>query len=154
MGGIVSAVTGRSRMDVLVESQHRRQRILDYLHANGAASVLQITTGISDVHKLVTGTLALMRARHEVAATGKRMDVRYIALATTTVSAQEMHDAIRDHAAKRSKTAATEVAEASKRAKHEPWRTVHKGGENPAIKNQGGQGSLRRTVYVNCQQNY
>lgn len=152
MGGIVSAVTGRSRMDVLVESQHRRQRILDYLHANGAASVLQITTGISDVHKLVTGTLALMRARHEVAATGKRLDVRYVALVATTVSAQEMYDAI--HARAKTKRASSEVAAAVKRAKAEPWRTVHKGGENPAIKAQGGQGSLRRTVYVNCQQNY
>jgi hypothetical protein len=65
-----------------------------------------------------------------------------------------MYDAIRDHAVVKAKAAADERAAATKRAKTEPWRTVHKGGENPAIKNQGGQGSLRRTVHVNCQQHY
>lgn len=158
---------GRPRMEMLLESQHRRQRILDFLNAaaeaaandpsgdtQASASVLQIVTGTGDTHKRITGTLALMRERHEVASTGKKLAVRYVALVTTTIDAQTMYDAIREHAGVKAKRASTEVNEAAKRAKTEPWRTVHKGGENPAIKNQGGQGSLRRNVYVNCQQNY
>lgn len=158
---------GRPRMEMLLESQHRRQRILDYLNATAetaaadpcgttqrSASVLQITAGTGDTHKSITGTLALMRERHEVASTGKKLAVRYVALVTTTIDAQTMYDAIREHAGVKAKRASIEVNEASKRAKTEPWRTVHKGGENPAIKAQGGQGSLRRNVYVNCQQNY
>jgi hypothetical protein len=154
-------------MDVLVESQHRRQRILDFLNATAeaaaadpggdtpaSATVPQITAGTGDPHKSITGTLALMRERHEVASTGKKLAVRYVAMVTTTIDAQTMYDAIREHAGVKAKRASTEVNEAAKRAKTEPWRTVHKGGENPAIKAQGGQGSLRRTVYVNCQQNY
>lgn len=161
----MSAAAGRARMDVLVESQHRRQRILDYLNgiaqaaaadASGAtpasASVVQITAATGERHKLVIGTLALMRARHEVASTGTQLAVRYVALVATTVTAQTMYDAIK--ASYTAKTAAAKAAAIEKQAQHEPWRTVHKGGENPAIKNQGGQGSLRRTAHVNCQQNY
>lgn len=105
----MSAVAGRSRMTVLLESQHRRQRILDFLNGiaraaaadptgttPGAASVLQISTATEDAHKLVIGTLALMRGRHEVSCTGTKLAVRYVAMVTTTVGAQEMYDAILD----------------------------------------------------------
>lgn len=96
----MSAVAGRAKMDVLVESQHRRQRILDFLNGiakaaaadatgttPGSASVLQITAATGDRHKLVIGTLALMRARHEVASSGAQLAVRYVAMVVTTVDA-------------------------------------------------------------------
>lgn len=150
----MSAQAGRAKMDVLLESQHRRQRILDFLNGNGPASVMQITAATGDTHKRITGTLALMRHRHEVASSGAKLAVRYSALIATTIDAQTMYNAIRDHAAVKAATAAADAAATRKRAKKEPWRTVHKGGENPAIKNQGGQGSLRRTVHINCQQHY
>lgn len=149
---------GRPRMEMLLESQHRRQRILDFLNAAKAAandssdtpasaSVLQIVDGTGDTHKSITGTIALMRERHEVACTGKKLAVRYVALVTTTIDAQTMYDAIREHAGVKAKRASTEVAAAVKRAKAEPWRTVHKGGENPAIKDQGAQGAVRRSAW-------
>lgn len=161
----MSAAPGRARMDVLLESQHRRQRILDHLNGiaraaaadatgatPGSASVLQISRALGERHKLVIGTLALMRARHEVASSGAQLAVRYVALVATTVSAQTMYDAIK--ASKQAKAAEAKAADAPAPVNHEPWRTVHKGGEGPPIKNPGGQGSLRRTVYVNCQQHY
>jgi len=148
----MSAAAGRARMDVLVESQHRRQRILDFLNSNGPASVLQIAAATGVRRKLVMGTLALMRARHEVASSGAQLTVRYVALVATTVSAETMYAAIKESFTAR--RAEAKAAAVQKKAKLEPWRTVHVGGENPAIKHQGGQGSLRRTVHINCQQNY
>jgi hypothetical protein len=146
----MSAVAGRARMDVLVDSQHRRQRVLDFLNANGAASVLQITAGTGEKHKLIIGTLALMRGRREVESSGAKLAVRYTALATTTVSAQAMYDAIRDA---KTRKAAEDAAVVPARASVSAGG-VHKCGGNPPIKNQGGQGALRRTAHVNCFQNY
>jgi hypothetical protein len=146
----MSAVKGRPRMDVLVDSQHRRQRVLDFLNAHGAASVLQISAGTGDKHKLIIGTLALMRGRHEVESRGDKLAMRYVALATTTVSAQAMYDAIRDA---KTRKAAENAAEVPERASVSAGG-VHKCGGNPPIKNQGGQGALRRAAHVNCYQNY
>lgn len=37
----------------------------------------------------------------------------------------------------------------------QPWRTVHiVKADDPPLKNQGGQGALRRNVFINCEQNY
>jgi len=158
----MSAVAGRSRMDVLLDSQHRRQRILNFLNGiakaaaadpdgttPSSASVPQITAATGDKHKLVIGTLELMRGRHEVASTGARSAVRYVALVTTTVSAQEMYDAI--SSARATRMEAEDDAHANQPSASAGG--VHKSGAHP-IKNQGGQGALRRTAYVNCYQHY
>lgn len=153
----MSAVAGRRRMDVLVDSEHRRQSILDFLNgleadgdAPGAASVLQITAATGDRHKLVIGTLALMRGRREVKSTGAKLQVRYVALVATTVSALTLYAAIVDA---KNRKAAEAVAAPTARASVSAGG-VHKGGSLPPIKNQGGQGALRRAAVVNCYQNY
>ena len=138
-------------MDVLLESQVRRQHILDYLHAHGPASSRQISDAVGQDYRTMRGTLVGMRDRGEVSFSGLRNHAVFIALVNTTVSADKQYNAIRDHHDR--KKLAAEAAKVEKQ-NNEPWRTVHKGGEDPAIKSQGGQGSLRRTVYVNCSSHY
>lgn len=140
----MSAVKGRRRMDVLVESQQRRQAILDFLHAHGPATNRQIgaATGESTTH--LGGMLSPMQSRGEIEGSGKRGETLYRALATVTVSAKEMYEAIRDHRDSKQR----QRDEESNRAKREPWRTVHKGGRDEAMKNQGGQGAVRERAHI------
>jgi hypothetical protein len=133
----MSAAKGRKRMDVLIESQHRRQAILDFLHAHGPATNRQIgaATGESTTH--LGGILGPMQTRGEIDGSGKRGETLYRALAAVTVTAQTMYESIRDHRDCKQRARDDEAS----RAAREPWRTVHKGGRAEAMKGQGGQGA-------------
>lgn len=131
-------------MDVLIDSQHRRQAILDFLHAHGPATNRQIGdfTGESTTH--LGGILGPMQRRGEIDGSGKHGETIYRALATVTVSAAEMYASIKDHRDSKQRARDEDAA----RAKREPWRTVHKGGLDVAMKNQGGQGALRERAHI------
>lgn len=151
----MSAVKGHKRIDVLRASQTRRQEILDHLAATPLLTSKTISSLIGCDIKTTSHTLSMMRKRREVATTGAHHSTRYVALATTTVSAEVLDAAMAEQRVLKAATRrVAEVAVAVKKNHAEPWRTVHRGGGDPAIKRQGGQGSQRRTVFVNCTQNY
>ena len=155
----MSITLGRPRLDVLIENQERRQHILNFLHANGAAHSSEIAPGINEPLERVKAALLQMRLREEVSKEGSHRTARYIALVETTISAQELDAMIRMR---------TIDGKARARANPKPAPPpetpaagtqsvsaggIHHPGDHP-IKNQGGQGSLRRTVHVNCYQHY
>lgn len=153
----MTAARGRPRLDVLVENQHRRQRILDFLHANGAASSVEIAAGINVPLARIKAAMMQMSGRAETRKDGTHRTARYTALVETTASAQELDAMIRE----RGREGKARVKDKFKPQPAQPavqqqsaaGGGVHTPGNHP-IKDQGGQGARRRTAYINCYQNY
>lgn len=154
----MSTALGRPRLDVLLDNQHLRQRILDFLHANGHASSFEIAAGINEPLKHIKAALLQMRLRVEVSKEGSHRTVRYIALVETTTSAQELDAKIRKCGGVKASALANQKPNPQPEKQTDNTQSVaaggiHRSGDHP-IKNQGGQGALRRTVHVKCFQNY
>lgn len=110
----------------------RRQAILDFLNDGGEATAAQISAGVGLEKRTIHNYLQDMRADREI-----RTDERRVGRTVVYV-----------HSALVTKTACASAPPPEK-PNTEPWRTVHKGTDRDRpIPNQGGQGALRRTVFV------
>lgn len=158
----------------LKRAEVRRQKILDMLHATPGMGGGDIVIAMPEyTFESIRGAIANMLAKREIAGTWPKRAQTYIALVKTTESAESVRAArlarTKEHnkrnrdpeyqAAYREKKRQAEAKRAQR--KHEaklaaePWRTIHiVRADDPPLKNQGGQGALRRDVTVNCGQNY
>jgi hypothetical protein len=110
----------------------RRQAILDFLNEGGEATAAQIAVGVRLQKRTIHNYLKDMRADQEI-----RTEERQVGRIVTYV-----------HTALVTKTTFIPPPPPPK-ANKEPWRTVHMGSDRMhPIPNQGGQGALRRTVFV------
>lgn len=149
----MSVNAGKARLQFLRENEARRQTILDYLNTNGPTLAHGLRHLIDMPVRQLRTSLQTMKQRGEVAITGSQQKTIYIALKTVTESAEKLHAAIQtSYEKKRGSEYKKPDAPAAPKITA-PWLYIHKPSINP-IPNQGGQGALRRTVFVNCQQNY
>ncbi len=134
----------------LVAAAARRQHILDCLHAHPGADMPAINAWIAarDAGADASNTLRTMIDWQEIRHEGDARRRRYFALVETTRSAEECK-AMREANLAASNRAKQRAALSAESAQAEPWRHVHRPGKHP-IKNAGGQGALRRRVYINC----
>lgn len=157
----------------LQRAQERRQTILDLLNATPGMNTAGLLQSMPEYTLAnLRGSIANMLAKREIASSGSKRDHVYLALVQTTHSAASVLEAKyarnrvgnekRDPKTMNAARERKRIAEA-KRAQRkreaelaaQPWRTVHiVKHDDPPLKNQGGQGALRRDVFVNCQQNY
>lgn len=150
----MSSRAGRSRLEVLTENQERRQRILDFLNAHGPAYSSEIAAATGDSCACVKATLKQMLPRGEICKEGTHRTARFTALVETTMSAQDMDAMIRAGKVR----APAKPKPKPQTAKPAEQRSVaaggiHYSGDHP-LKNQGGQGALRRSVFVNLSNSY
>jgi hypothetical protein len=136
-----------------LKSQQTRQTILNHLHATKPAGCKDIAIAINIGKNAVESGLRAMLQRGEIERLGAGQATRYKAIATTTVSAEQI---IEEMAAKRYGIADHNKAKAKAKQAPlkpcEPWRYRSKDYRNPykdlPLQNQGGQGALRSTVFV------
>lgn len=121
------------------DAQQTRQKILDWLHDNPDHGVQAICTGISKTRNHTMGGLRTMTARGEVLKLGEGFGSVYRAIATTTVSAEQIIAEIRD----RQKKGKEKVPVNSAPAGH----YIQRGGNWPS-RSSGGQGAVRQAVGV------
>jgi len=140
----------RTKYDILLENQHRRQAILDHLHTVGPLTTKQIAAYLGMPDTRVSTTLGDMQYRREVVNVGMRGKATWAALTSTTVSAVDVQEKIVRAVVANNKAKMRDGHTPDK----QPWRTVHIGGSLPKTSDQGGQGALRPTVYVNCCTHY
>lgn len=157
----------------LQRAEERRQKILDLLNASPGLDYPGIQQHMPEYPPTsMRGAIANMLAKREIAAAGPKRGHVYFALVKTTHSAESVIDAKRArnqignskrdpetlNAARERKRIAEAKRQQRKRDKElaaQPWRTVHiVKADDPPLKNQGGQGALRRNVFINCEQNY
>lgn len=115
-----------------ISAIRRRQAILDFLNEGGEATAAQISEGVGLEKRTTLNYLLEMRTDREI-----RTEERQVGRMITHI-----------HTALVTKTVFTPPPPPPK-PNLEPWRTVHMGSdrEHP-IPSQGGQGALRRTVFV------
>lgn len=133
-----------------LNAQRRRQAILDFLHASPAVALPVITAhmrGLGDDGSM-DNAMRTMLGFGEITYTGGHGRRKYIAIAITTRSAEEVMENRIDKIAKK-----TFVENIDKPVRHLPGRYIHHPGDHP-IRNQGGQGALRQATHVNCNQFY
>lgn len=110
----------------------RRQAILDYLNDHGESTAAEISKALGYEKRTVHNYMRDLRMDYEI----------------STVERIVGKCMMQYHTAKVAKSKYTGCADLPKPSK-EPWRTVHRGTDNDRpIPNQGGQGALRRTVFV------
>lgn len=148
--------TSTPRLEHLLKNQRRRQAILDELHQRPGQTARQIGAAVGVDHKIVLGSLHTMRSRGEINSHGTRQNMRFVAIARTTLSAQDMYDATDKGRAERQ---AIINAQAAKKIPDnnpsEPWRKVYRGGRlHASDAGSGGQGAVHHRVTINCSQNY
>lgn len=140
----------------LLASAQRRQLILDCINARPGAVMGEIVdylaahddTGNSGC---AANTIRTMTDWGEIRHEGKSRSRRYYPIVRTTRSAEECKERREIQLAEAN--AARHNVAAADTGKNRPGYYRHKPQEHPHPR-QGGQGALRRTVYVNCQQNY
>lgn len=144
-------------IEVQREAQAIRQSILDVINAH-PRSGFDVIRGAVPAHvqvKTVIGVVAGMIFMGELAATGPNRARRYVALTTTTRSAEQVLQGKRarnakwhknNAEAKRLEKQAERVRQAETAKADEPWRTTYREGDNPAIREfrSGGQGAVER----------
>lgn len=136
------------------ESANRRQQILDFLNAHPGSLMGPIGCALfgegksrSRHHNTIKNMITLGEVRFD----GTFRLRRYYALVATTRSAEEVRVACMGGVAKANHD---RHSDAVRRAVSQgPGYYLHIPSDKP-IANQGGQGCVRRSVYVNCQQFY
>ena len=126
-------------LDGFIIAQHARQKVLDYLNQDPDKfqTVVEIEKATGLTHDHAYRTTRRMVELKELEQSGHSRCAKFRPLVTTTVDGQILKDAAK------LKMLAERESEEKKKArasKNEPWRTVHVGGRDQAIKNQGGQG--------------
>ena len=128
-------------LDGFIIAQHARQKVLDYLNQDPDKfqTVVEIEKSTGLTHDHAYRTTRRMVELKELEQSGHSRCAKFRPLVTTTVDGQILKDAAK------LKMLAERESEEKKKArasKDEPWRTVHVGGRDQAIKNQGGQGQF------------
>lgn len=128
------------------EGAHQtRQQILDWLHVNPNNSAKAIGIGIAEGRNRVESSLRMMTARGEIVKIGHGITTVYRAIATTTISADEVIEEMRE---KRKKSGGkAEKARSEHGRVTKPGYYAQRGG-NWQSKSEGGQGALRQAVGV------
>lgn len=131
-------------------AQRRRQAVLDFLHTSPGVALPVIQAHMLSLgdEASMDNTIRTMIGFGEITYTGGHGRRRYSAIATTTRSAEQVMD---DRGNKILKKAFDDHID--KPVRSSPGHYVHRMGEHP-IRNQGGQGALRHTTYIDCQQFY
>lgn len=127
-------------MDRYDEAEHIRQIILDHLWERVATS--RNTREIADSTELdieaVQRAVRVMCERDEIKREFVKSKAYYTPVASQTYSSQSARTSLDDKRKQRKRP-----------QKKEPWRFVHRVGDNDQpIKNQGGQGAVRRNVTI------
>ena len=128
------------------DAQQTRQKILDWLHDNPDHGVQAICTGISKTRNHTMGGLRTMTARGEVLKLGEGFGSVYRAIATTTVSAEQIISEIRDRQKKGKEKVPVNSTPVGYYI-HSIDRN-NDGTVRMPIIGQGGQGAVRSRVYV------
>ena len=126
-------------LDGFIIAQHARQKVLDYLNQDKdrfqANVEIEQAIGLSRDHTYRT-TRRMVELK-ELEQSGHSRCAKFRPLVDVTISGQILKDAAK------LKMLAERETEEKKKARQknvEPWRTVHVGGRDKVIKNQGGQG--------------
>jgi hypothetical protein len=133
-----------------LNAQRRRQAVLDFLHGNPSSALPTIERHMLSLgdNDSMDNTMRTMLGWDEISFTGGHGRRRYSAIAATTRSAEQVME---DRGSKVLKKAFDDHID--KPVRNRPGHYVHRMGEHP-IRNQGGQGALRHTTYIDCQQFY
>ena len=128
------------------QSELNRQAILDHLHAHPGQGAQVIANAIGITRNSVQNCVKMMTRRGELARTGTRNETRYTAIATTTVSAEQIIEEIRvRRCGKGGEAKKTQVEHGIVKA---PGHYIQRGGQWPSQCNSGGQGALRGVVGI------
>ena len=118
-----------------------RQKILDYINANGTTSSKQVARHFKITHDAAYRATQKMYRLKELSKTGDRMTTVFNAIKTESASASELRDAAYN---KRSYNMMEKRPQIQKNTR--PGHYIHH--PDMPIKNQGGQGNLRRVVGI------
>jgi hypothetical protein len=132
-------------IDKFETAANTRQAILDYANKHGRCTCIEVAAyiGISNDH--ANRSMNKMVADGEMERIGAYKHVVYIPLATKARSADEM----RERMIGRRRTARAHEVEKAKAKAKRTGRFVHVCSDTePPIKNQGGQGAIRRGVTI------
>lgn len=129
-----------------------RQQVLDYINEKGQARSCDVCKHFNLNVDHAYRTLRKMESQGELKAHGKASNLYFTPLKTETTSAEIMrkfaHNKIKagHESARQTKENERKAAQAMKNKPK--WLTVNNDPDRPPIRNQGGQGNLRRTVGV------
>lgn len=129
-----------------IQSQKNRQGILDHLHRHPLKSAQQISKEAGIGRNSVESCVRLMTARGEIEKRGAGAATRYLAIATVTVSAEQIVAEMKEKRAKAGLVA--EKAQAGLGKISKPGYYSQRGGGWEANKESGGQSSGRREFGV------
>lgn len=150
-------MAGEYSMENLIQAQHRRQAILDWLHAHPLSPMGRIAGAFpcDDPFQVICAVASMVR-RGEIAATGKRKSSLFVALATTTATAESLKAGKRERSRKASaRVRQRRSSEKVRQPKAEHSTTpkvgpnggrLYNSGDNPEIARyrSGGQGTVVR----------
>jgi hypothetical protein len=128
-------------LDGFIIAQMARQRVLDYLNQDKDRfqTVVEIEQATGLTHDHSYRTTRRMVELNEVEKSGNGRIAKFRPLVDKTIDGQILKDAAK---LKMLNERATEEKKKARASKDEPWRTVHVGGRDKAISNQGGQGQF------------
>jgi len=126
-------------LDGFIIAQHARQKVLDYLNQDKDRfqTVVEIEQATGLTHDHSYRTTRRMVELNEVEKSGNGRIAKFRPLVDKTIDGQILKDAAK---LKMLKERESEEKKKARASKDEPWRTVHIGGREKAIPNQGGQG--------------
>jgi len=127
-------------------SAANRQAILDCLHKNPMETCGQLFYRLEMTRNSLQSALKFMVDRGEVEKTGRGKATAYRAISVNTITAEQD---ILEMQAKR-QAACTKKANHQHSSKNadRPGVIRHVGGNHPPLKNQGGQGAVRRVFGI------
>ena len=126
-------------LDGFIIAQMARQKVLDYLNQDRDRwqTNVEIETATALTHDHTYRTTRRMVELKELEQSGHSRKARFRPLVDLTIDGQILKDAAK---LKMLQERETEEKKKARQKNAEPWRTVHVGGRDQAIKNQGGQG--------------
>lgn len=165
---------GQYSVAQLKRAEARRQAVLQYLNANGPSTFEQLCSVLPDQKEAsMRGAISGMLRIQEIAATGPKRAHVYIALVSTTRSAEHIRSE-KTRKTNESSARQRKLSNVARDARREAKRIADREREDELRKNQcnvapghyrhdpdkfrhypsGGQGAVRRDVFVNCEQFY
>lgn len=128
-------------LDGFIIAQMARQKVLDYLNQDKDRfqTNVEIEEATGLTHDHTYRTTRRMVELKELEQSGHSRKSKFRPLVDKTVDGQILKDAAK---IKMLKERETEEKKKARQRNAEPWRTVHIGGRDKAIPNQGGQGNL------------
>jgi hypothetical protein len=126
-------------LDGFIIAQMARQKVLDYMNhdKDRFQTVVEIEQATGLTHDHTYRTTRRMVELNELEQSGIGRYSKFRPLVDKTVDGQTLKDAAK---LKMLRERETEEKKKARASKDEPWRTVHVGGRDKAISNQGGQG--------------